>query len=104
MVVAAGTGDIVETDAIAGLTANWLKPSLVANGLDPRNLPKPKGMHRPNLPEGVKAWKNVWSAGHSAGLIRGVVSVEELVADWEQQLQGALPGNWQASLAARLNL
>jgi len=104
MVVAAGSGDIVESEAIAGLTANWLKPSIRANGLDPDHLPPPKGRHRPDLPEGVKAWKTVWSAGHSAGLIDDIPAVVDLVARWEVQLAGRLPSQWQADIVRRLGL
>jgi hypothetical protein len=31
------------------------------------------------LPQGVKPWKNVWSAGHGIGLIHDIPSVAELV-------------------------
>jgi nitronate monooxygenase len=50
-------------------------------GLDPNNLPVPasKGMRHDHLPEGVKPWKNLWSAGQGIDLIRDVPSVAELV-------------------------
>ena len=51
--------------ALARLTANWLKPAIVARGLDPGNLPAPHGLHRPNLLAGVMAWRNVWSGGRN---------------------------------------
>ncbi len=104
MLVNAGTHDVLETDAIAGLTANWLKPSIVAQGLDPENLPAPHGLHRPNLPEGVKAWRNVWSGGHSTGLIDDVPTVAELAARFEQALADDLEPGWQSRVAGRLGL
>ena len=104
MLVNAGTQDVLETDAIAGLTANWLKPSIVAQGLDPENLPAPHGLHRPNLPEGVKAWRNVWSGGHSTGLIDDVPTVAELAARFEQALADDLEPGWQSRVAGRLGL
>lgn len=104
MLVEAGTSDIVETDSIAGLTGNWLRPSLLANGLDPEALPPPRAKHRPDLPEGVKAWETVWSGGHSTGLIEDVPSVAEIVDRFEQALAGDLPDRWQHSLLARLGL
>ena len=103
MIVAADTGDILESDAIAGLTANWLKPSIVAQGLDPNNLPRPTGAHRPNLPEGVKAWKNIWSAGHSAGLIEDIPSVATLADRLHAELKSNLQKGWQERIAKRLN-
>ena len=104
MLVEAGTSDVVETDAIAGLTANWLRPSLLANGLDPDDLPPPKAKHRPNLPKGVKAWRTVWSAGHSTGLIEDVPSVAEIVDRLERELEGDLALEWRDAIAGRLGL
>jgi nitronate monooxygenase len=102
MLVSAETNDVVESDSIAGLSANWLRPSLEANGLDPDDLPRPRARHRPDLPDGVEAWKTVWSGGHSTGLIVDVPSVAELVERLEQDLAGALEPGWQAKLAAKL--
>ncbi|MET0377516.1 MAG: nitronate monooxygenase [Spongiibacteraceae bacterium] len=104
MVVASQTSDILESDAIAGLTANWLKPSIVAQGLDPANLPPPQQRHRPNLPEGVRAWKNVWSAGHSTGLVDDIPTVAALAERFVAELDGALQPGWQAHIAARLRV
>jgi nitronate monooxygenase len=104
MLVASGSGDVLETDAIAGLSANWLRPSIVANGLDPDALPEPKGLHRPDLPEGARAWRTVWSAGHSVGLIDDVPEVAELAARWERELADALPAGWHARVAERLGV
>lgn len=104
MLVSAGTRDVLETDAIAGLTANWLKPSIIDQGLDPERLPAPHGLHRPNLPEGVRAWRNVWSGGHSTGLIHDVPTVAELAARFEQALADDLQPGWQTRVAERLGL
>ena len=77
---------------------------IVAQGLDPENLPAPHGLHRPNLPEGVKAWRNVWSGGHSTGLIDDVPTVAELAARFEQALADDLEPGWQSRVAGRLGL
>jgi nitronate monooxygenase len=102
MLVASPTSDVIETDAIAGLAANWLRPSIAANGLDPDALPRPKRPHQPDLPEGVRAWRTVWSAGHSVGLIDDVPQVAELAERWEGELAGALAPGWQRRVAERL--
>jgi nitronate monooxygenase len=104
MLVSAKTADVMESTAIAGLTANWLKPSMVAHGLDPDNLPAPLARHRPNLPEGVKAWKHIWSGGHSTGLVEDIPTVAELVERWELALKDKLPADWQAGIARRLGV
>jgi nitronate monooxygenase len=102
MLVTSQTSDVLETDAIAGLTANWLRPSIVANGLDPNGLPRPKGLHRPDLPEGVRAWHTVWSAGHSVGLIEDLPTVAELAVRFERELEGQLAPDWRARVQQKL--
>jgi nitronate monooxygenase len=81
MLVECGSGDLMFTGRIAGVPANWLVRSMERVGLDPNNLPVPasKGMRHDHLPEGVKPWKNLWSAGQGIDLIRDVPSVAELV-------------------------
>ncbi|MFN2536662.1 MAG: NAD(P)H-dependent flavin oxidoreductase [Mycobacteriales bacterium] len=68
------------TGAISGVPANWLVASMKQVGLDPDDLPEPRGaMRRDHLPEGVKPWKNVWSAGQGIDLIDDLPTVAELV-------------------------
>jgi len=69
MLVEARSDDVIFTPSISGMPANFLRSSLVAAGLDPANLPPPKGLLRPDLPEGIKAWRDVWSGGQGVGLI-----------------------------------
>ena len=89
MVVAAETKDVVYTPSISGLPASFLRQSIESVGLDPARLPPPKGLHRPDLPEGVRAWRDVWSAGQGAGLIRDVPTVAELVDRLEAEYRAA---------------
>ncbi|WP_063041519.1 NAD(P)H-dependent flavin oxidoreductase [Nocardia pseudovaccinii] len=99
MLVTSESEDVLFTDAIAGLPASFLEPSIVRAGLDPRNLPQPTGKHRPNLPEGVKPWKTVWSAGHSTGLIDDVPPVQAVVDRLADELVAArMPGEWRKTL------
>ena len=63
MIVDAGASDITYTPAVSGIPANFLTPSLVANGIDPKSLPE----HKLDMGEEAKAWKTVWSAGQGAG-------------------------------------
>src|SRR5690606_27709646 len=89
MVVAAQTQDIVYTPSISGLPASFMRQSIEAVGLDPANLPAPKGLHKPDLPEGLHAWKDIWSAGHGVGLIKDIPTVAELVDRLEVEYQAA---------------
>ncbi|MFI7194394.1 NAD(P)H-dependent flavin oxidoreductase [Nocardia nova] len=100
MLVTSESEDVLFTDAIAGLPASFLEPSIVKAGLDPRNLPRPTGKHRPNLPEGVKPWKSVWSAGHSTALISDVPTVAAVVDRLAVELGAArVPGDWRKRLS-----
>lgn len=99
MLVSAGAEDVLFTDAIAGMPASFLAPSIRAAGLDPGNLPKPLGLHRANLPPGVKAWKSVWSGGHSTALIDDVPSVGQLVTRLRAEFDAARrPTDWRYHL------
>lgn len=75
MIVDAGSMDITYTPAVSGIPANFLTPSLVENGIDPKTLPE----HKLDMGEEAKAWKTVWSAGQGAGAIHDVLPAGELV-------------------------
>lgn len=75
MIVATSAADIVYTPNISGVNANFMRPSMVAVGLDPDNLPSHSELDMQNE---AKAWKTVWSAGQGVGSIRDVPSAAEL--------------------------
>jgi nitronate monooxygenase len=82
MLVDSGSSDLMFTGKVAGVPANWLVKSMERVGLDPANLPTPlgKGMRHDHLPESVKPWKNLWSAGQGIDLIKDIPTVSTLVA------------------------
>jgi nitronate monooxygenase len=75
MMVASRAADVLYTAAISGVPANFLKPSLIANGLDIGKLPDDGKM---DLGHEAKAWKTVWSAGQGVGGIGDVPGAFEL--------------------------
>jgi len=75
MLLASKAADIVYTPNISGVHANFLRPSVVAAGLDPDKLPPHGSLDMNNE---AKAWKNVWSAGQGVGSIHDVPSAAEL--------------------------
>lgn len=75
MIVDAGASDITYTPAVSGIPANFLTPSLIANGIDPKTLPE----HKLDMADEAKAWKTVWSAGQGAGAVHDILSVAGLV-------------------------
>ncbi|MCK9544669.1 MAG: nitronate monooxygenase [Novosphingobium sp.] len=102
MLVESEAEDVLFTDAIAGLPASFLKPSMVMAGLDPANLPPPTSRHRPDLPKHIKPWKTIWSGGHSTALIDDVPPVAELVDRLAEEFDAApLATDWRARLESR---
>ncbi len=89
MLTEVALSDVLWTDAICGIPANFLKPSIAANQLDPDHLPPLSSTGRPTLPDHVKPWSMVWSGGHSAALIDSVPSVAALVDDLGQDYLAA---------------
>lgn len=66
MIVASNSSDITYTPYFSGIPGNYLKPSVVASGLDPDNLPfadKSKMNFDTTEKAGPKAWKDIWGAG-----------------------------------------
>jgi nitronate monooxygenase len=89
MLVSHGSKDVVLTDAVSGLPANFLRGSIESAGLDPNALPPPSGLFRPNLPERIKAWRDVWGAGQGVGLIEDIPTVDELVSRLRLEYEAA---------------
>lgn len=75
MIVEAGASDITYTPAVSGIPANFLTPSLVANGIDPKSLPE----HKLDMADEAKAWKTVWSAGQGSAGVRDVLPTADLI-------------------------
>jgi nitronate monooxygenase len=86
MLVESSADDILLTTAFTGLQTSMLRPSIVAAGLDPDDLP-PRGVidigkdidvgARENRP---KRWRDIWSGGHSTSGVTDVMAVDGLVA------------------------
>ncbi len=75
-----GSADsIVYTNLVTGVHGNYLKPSLIAAGLDPENLPVSDASAMDFGPNRKKAWKDIWGSGQGIGVIGGVVPAAALV-------------------------
>jgi nitronate monooxygenase len=96
MLIDSGAKDITYTHAFSGVPANYLTKSILGAGLDPSNL-TPKGHidmdlgTRPDENEKkIKAWKDIWSAGHGVGSIDDVPSVAELVERMKREYRAVV--------------
>ena len=92
MIVSSAAGDIVYSDAISGVPANFLGASLQANGYDLAELTA-RGLGQGQLkPIGdeAKVWKTVWSAGQGVGDIVDVPATADLVDRLHSEYRSAL--------------
>ena len=83
MLVDAAASDIVYSSLFTGVHGNYLGPSILASGLDPRNLPegdKTKMSFGSGGSSKNKVWRYIWGAGQGVGSIRDVPSVADCVA------------------------
>lgn len=78
LVVTAGPEDVVYTDAVSGIHANFLKATVPENFSPDRS------------PEGAKRWKDIWSAGQGVGLIHSVKPMGAIVEDLAREAHDTL--------------
>lgn len=92
MLVDTRAGDIVYSSLFTGVLGNYLGPSIVAAGLDPRNLPEGDkttmsfgsgGSHK------SKAWRDIWGAGQGVGSIHDVPTVADCVVRLREEYEAA---------------
>jgi nitronate monooxygenase len=92
-IVESSAKDIVYSDLFTGVHGNYLRPSIVAAGLDPDNLPAGDvNTMKFGSGEGskAKAWKDVWGCGQGIGVIDDVPPVGEYVDRLVRQYEAAL--------------
>jgi len=99
MIVESRGEDILYSNLFTGVHGNYLRPSVVAAGLDPENLPQadPSKM---NFGSGgnqsAKAWRDIWGCGQGIGAVRHAPGAGDLVARLAAEYEAA-----KAELAAK---
>ncbi len=76
--ISASPEDIVYTDQVSGIHANFLADTI------------PPGFTPDRGPDGAKRWKDVWSAGHGVGLIHDVQPLGAIVEEMIKEAHDAL--------------
>lgn len=98
MIPTTGADDIVVSAAMNGVPAHWMRQSIEQVGLDHRSLPHT----RTSMPDGVRPWRDIWSAGQSVELIDTVEPVAALVARLSEGLSAAGASTlWRENLLRR---
>jgi nitronate monooxygenase len=88
MIVEGTAADIITTNCFTGVDANFLRPSIAENGLDPNNLTRAEGsaINIDGGGDNAKAWKEIWSAGQGIGAVKRAEPagdyIDRLAADY----------------------
>lgn len=96
MIAGSSADDIVYSNLFTGVHGNYLKPSILAAGMDPDNLPTsdPSKMNFGTDASGErakpKAWKEIWGSGQGIGSIDKVVPAAELIARFKKEYDQAV--------------
>lgn len=80
MVIDSDVSDLVYTDRLSGVHANFLRPSLDKWGVDVSKLPSKTPDMSSLTDTTAKLWKDLWSAGQGVATIHDSPSVATLVA------------------------
>ena len=81
MITESSADDIVYTNLFTGVHGNYLKGSIVAQGLDPDNLDV-SDSSKMNFSSGTskpKSWKEIWGSGQGISAVKSILPAEDLV-------------------------
>ena len=97
MLIDSGLDDVQLTRGISGIDANFLRPSIIACGLDPEVVAQTVSKEKSRelfsayagQMRGPKRWVDLWSAGHTVGSVQAVRSTAQLVAEIAEEYEQA---------------
>lgn len=104
MIVDSSADDILYSPVFTGVHGNYLRPSIVAAGLDPNALGQIEAVkmdfgNRDENGKQVKAWRDVWGSGQGIGAVKSVVPAAELVERLAREYEHALKAERHIKLA-----
>ncbi|PWD87367.1 NAD(P)H-dependent flavin oxidoreductase [Ignatzschineria cameli] len=89
MLLDANLDDIILSDQISGVPANWLRASLESGGVT-LNVDQPSKINfSGNISDDKRAWRDIWSAGEGVGQIKDLGTVADIVAQLSAEYQQA---------------
>ena len=92
-IVESVAADIVYSSLFTGVHGNYLRPSIMAAGLDPDNLPE-GDVTQMDFGSGgntdAKAWKDIWGCGQGIGAIKEVSTAGEIVERLKREYAAAV--------------
>jgi nitronate monooxygenase len=96
MITTSSAEDIIYSNLFTGVHGNYLKPSIVAAGMDPENLPTsdPSKMNFGTDASGErakpKAWKEIWGSGQGVGSVGTIMPAAELIGRFKKEYDEAV--------------
>jgi len=91
MITESTSQDIVYSNLFTGVHGNYLKPSIVASGLDPDNLPTSDPSTMSFSPDTkAKPWRDIWGCGQGIGAVREVVPAAQRVSQFAREYREAV--------------
>ncbi len=92
MIIDSGAEDIVYSNLFTGVHGNYLRGSIINQGLDPENLatsdPSAMSFSSESISD-VKAWRDIWGSGQGIGAITEQHSTLELVQKLRREFEEA---------------
>jgi nitronate monooxygenase len=92
MIVDSSADDILYSNLFTGVHGNYLRPSVIAAGLDPENLPQ-SDPSKMNFGSGgnqeAKAWRDIWGCGQGIGAVKSLPTVAEFVGRLSAEYEAA---------------
>lgn len=89
MVIESTIEDILYTDSFSGVHANVLIPSLLKEGIDPATLKPKEEVDLSHLVD-VKAWRDIWSAGHGVTTVTKRETTREIVETLHREYEESI--------------
>lgn len=89
MLVKAEFDDLILSDLLTGAKAYYLRKSLEKMGYDPDNMAAGTGFDLSNSQSQIKAWRDVWSAGHGVGSVTEVTSTTNIIKRLKREYEAA---------------
>jgi len=92
MITECAAQDIIYSNLFTGVHGNYLRPSVVAAGLDPDSLPQ-SDPSKMNFGSGgntdKKAWKDIWGCGQGIGAVKTITPVADFVGKLKREYDAA---------------
>jgi len=88
-IVECSSDDIVYSNLFTGVHGNYLKPSIIAAGLDPNQLEQSDPSQMNFGSDAKKAWKDIWGCGQGVGSVSEIQPVAGYVERLKREYAAA---------------